>query len=155
MGGINDSEYEEFYGFCIDFEQRKGKPQEELQKEIEWDEYTISTYGEATKEWKEAKINLEEKKQELSRQIELSMGFGELGGILNNSEEDKIWKANGETRRQESVGNQLPTIEEEGAVISRDFGNDGDQTTLPEQHATDTDEKALGDDEMVGAKQSP
>ena len=59
------------------------------------------TYGEDTEEWKEAKINLEEKKRELSRQIELSLRFGELGEILNNSELAKIWKAYEETRRVE------------------------------------------------------
>ena len=119
-------------------EKRKEKHREELLKEIECDEYTISTYGGDTEEWEEANAKLEEKKRELSRQIELSLGFGELGGKLNNFEEDKIWTANGETRRRESVGNQLPTIREEeendfGAVISRDFGNGGDQRTLPEK----------------------
>ena len=35
--------------------------QEELQQEIEGDEYTISTYGGDTEEWKESNANLEEK----------------------------------------------------------------------------------------------
>ena len=62
----------EFYVFCIDFEQGKEKVQEELHRQIECDEYTISTYGEDTEEWKEANAKLEEKKRKLSRQIELS-----------------------------------------------------------------------------------
>ena len=37
---------------------------------------------------------------------------------MNNSEEDKIRNANKETRRQESVGDQLRTIQE----IENDFG---------------------------------
>ena len=86
---------------------------EELQKEIEGGEYNISTYGEDTEEWKEANAKLEENQKELSRQIELSLGFGELGGKANNFEEDKIWKENGETRRKECGGNQVPTIREE------------------------------------------
>ena len=52
------------------------------------------------------------KKNELSRHIELSWGFGGLREKLGNSEEDKIWKVDGETRKQEIVGNQLPTIQE-------------------------------------------
>ena len=50
----------------------------------------------------------------------------------------------------------IPTIPEEeigndfGSVISGDFGNGGDQITLPEQQETNTDEKALGDVEMGG-----
>ena len=97
---INDSECGEFYGFRIDAEQRKS--QEDLQKEIEGGEYTISTYGEDTEEWEEANRNLEEKKQELSRQIELSLWLGGLREILNNFEEDKIWNANKETSRMEA-----------------------------------------------------
>ena len=58
------------------FRTKKGEDQEDLQKEIECGEYTISTYGGDTEEWKEAEINLEAKKQELSREIELSLGFG-------------------------------------------------------------------------------
>ena len=65
----------EFYGFRSDFEQRKEKAHEELQKEIEWRRiYTISIYGGDTEEWKEANAKLEEKKQQLSRQIELILG---------------------------------------------------------------------------------
>ena len=61
-----------------------------------------------------------------------------MGEKLNNSEEDKIWKTNAEARRRERVGNQLPSIEEEiendfGAAISRDFGNGGGRSSLPEQ----------------------
>ena len=74
---------------------------------------------------------------------------------MNNSEEDKIWKENEETRRKESVGNQLPTTQEDeeaeeeeiangsATSISRDFGNGGDQSTLPEQQENNTDEKVL------------
>ena len=95
---INGSEDGEFYGFRIDSVQRKEKTQEELRTEIEGDEYTISTYGEDTDEWKEANAKLEEKKRELSRQSELSLRFGELGEKLNNFEEDKIWQ---EIKKQE------------------------------------------------------
>ena len=57
---------------------------------------------------------MEEKKDELSNQIELSLGFGELGEILNNFEEDKIWKENKESIMRESVGGQLHAIQEGG-----------------------------------------
>ena len=53
-----------------------------------------------TEEWKSAYAKLEEKKQELSRQMKLSLGFD------NNFEEDKIWTENEAIRRQESVGSQ-------------------------------------------------
>ena len=59
-------------------------------------------------------MNLEEKKEELSNQIELSFGFDELRTILNNFEEDKMRKANQELIRRGSVGSQLPTVREEG-----------------------------------------
>ena len=77
--GINDFEGEEVYGFRIDSEPRKEKVPEELQKEMECDEYTIATYEEDTEEWKEANAKLGEKQQELSRHIELSLGYGEFG----------------------------------------------------------------------------
>ena len=38
------------------------------------DGFTILTYGENTGEWGEANANLEEKKKELIKQIELKMG---------------------------------------------------------------------------------
>ena len=111
-GGISGCEDGEFYGFCSDFERRKAKVREELQKAIGCDLYTISTYGEDTEEWEESNAKLGGKKNELSRHIELSWGFGGLREKLGNSEEDKIWKVDGETRKQEIVGNQLPTIQE-------------------------------------------
>ena len=81
---------------CASISNKERKAQEELQKEIEGNEYTISTYGEDTEEWKDSNINLEAGKQELSRGIELSLRFGEFGRKLNNSEEDKIWEASEE-----------------------------------------------------------
>ena len=84
----------------------KGKVQEELRKEIEGGEYIISTFGENTEAWQEAKLNLGEMREELSKQIELSFGFEGLGAILGNFEEDKIRKASQELIMQESVGSQ-------------------------------------------------
>ena len=63
------------------FRAKKEKVQEELQKEIEGGEYTISTYGVDTEEWRDANAKLEEKKHELSRKVELSFRFEELGEI--------------------------------------------------------------------------
>ena len=62
----------------------------------------------------EANGNLE-KKKELSNQIELMLGFGELREKLNESAEGKFWKANGEDNRQEEVAITPPTIIEDGA----------------------------------------
>ena len=59
-------------------------------------------------EWKEAHEKLEEKKQELSRQIDLSWGFGELGGKLVDFEEDKIWTSNGGEERREKLQINYP-----------------------------------------------
>ena len=91
-------------------------------------------------EWKEAKLNLGEKKKvELSNQIGLGFGFGEW--VLGNSEEDKSWKANQELIRQESVGVQLHTIQEIendfGTAISGGLGNGGGQSSPLEQQETD------------------
>ena len=67
-------------------------------------------------------------------------------------------KAGEETRRRQSVGNQLPKIPEEeegkgndfGTAISKDFGNGGEQSTLPEHQDTVTDAKELGDVDLGG-----
>ena len=110
--------------------------QEELRNEIESMEYAISTFCEYTEAYVEGKLNLDEKKEELSNQIELSCGFGgELRTFLNDFEEDKMRKANQELIMRGSVGSQLPTIQEErggdfGAAISE---NGGDQSSLPER----------------------
>ena len=89
----------------------------------------------------EAKLDLEEKKKELNNQIELSCGFGELRTILNDFEVGKNWKMNKEIERQEEVGNQLSTIQEEWGnesrtAISEILDNDGDQSPTPERQAT-------------------
>ena len=83
----------------------------------------------------DAKLNLDEKQEELSKTIELSCGFEELRTMLNDfEEEDKIWGGNQELIRKESVESQLSTIRESendsGAAIS---GNGGDQSSPPEQ----------------------
>ena len=115
--GVSDSEDEEFYGFCSDSEQRKAKVQEELRNGIGISGYAISTFGENTEEWEEGKLNLEQKKDERSNQIELSVGFGELGSILNNFEEDKMWATSQESIRRESVESQLRKIQEEAENV--------------------------------------
>ena len=58
-GEINDSEREEFCGFCIDFEQMGFGV--ELRKAMELIGYVIATFGESTEEWEEAKLNSGEK----------------------------------------------------------------------------------------------
>ena len=84
---------------------------------------------------------------------------------MNNfEEEDKIWTSKEETRRRGSIGNQLPAIQEDtgeeenendfGKLISGDFGNDGDQITLPEQLETEADEKVFGNVLLGGANRS-
>ena len=98
----------------------------------------------------EANAKLEEKKRELSRQIELSLGFGELREKLDNSEEDKIWGAHAEERRHGKLEISYPQFLEKQkmkmiwAAIPNDFGNCGDPITLPEQQWASTEEKALG-----------
>ena len=75
-------------------------------------------------------MNLEEKTEELSKKIELSLVFEELRAILDNFEEDKMRHANQELVRRESVESLLRTIHEEfendsRAMISEDLGNGG------------------------------
>ena len=111
--------------------------------------YIISAFGENTEEWQVGKLNLSEKKEGLSNQVELSFGFGELGAILNNVEEDKIWKANQELIRRESVESQLRTIREETekdfrTAISGDLENSGGQSSLLEQKEANIGENVLG-----------
>ena len=53
------------------------------------------------------------KENELSKQIDLSCGFGELRRNLEDFEEMEKWKANEEIERQEEIENQPPTIQEE------------------------------------------
>ena len=135
----------------------KGRKVQELRKETVSIEYGISTFAENTDEWQVAKLNLEEKQEELSKQIELSVGFGELGEIMNNSAGDKFWNANQESIRRESVESQSRAIQEDrgddfGAVISGDLWNSGGRIALPEQQETDIGENVLGSVELGGAK---
>ena len=92
MVEISDFADGEFYGSASISSERR-KIQEELIKEIESKEYVIAAYGEDTEEYLEAKLDLEEKKNELYKQIELSCGFEELRKFPNEFEEDKIWKS--------------------------------------------------------------
>ena len=78
---------------------KREKIQEELRKEMEDREYVIDTYGEETEEYKEAKMDLGEKQNELYRQIELSCGFEELRRGLDDFEEAKKWKSSEEKRK--------------------------------------------------------
>ena len=56
-------------------------------------------------EWK---LNMDEQKEELSNQIELSCGFEVLRTILNDFEEDKMWMGNQELIRREALGANYP-----------------------------------------------
>ena len=92
----------------------------------------MDTYGGETEEYKEARMNWGGKENELNKQIGLSCGFEELRKNLDVFEEMKEERARGEIERQEKVGNQLPTIQEEnGEEMEMDFGeteeNDGGQ----------------------------
>ena len=44
--------------------------------------------------------------------------MGELRGHLGDFDDNKIWKAHGEAKRQEEVDRQLPTILEEAETVS-------------------------------------
>ena len=51
---VSEFEDDEFYGFCSDFEQKWSKIRTDLENGIGNEEYIINTFGEETKEWKEA-----------------------------------------------------------------------------------------------------
>ena len=55
---------------------RGNQNQEDSGNEIGRGEYAISTSGESAEAWREVKLNLEWKKEELSNEIELSLRFG-------------------------------------------------------------------------------
>ena len=99
-GGISDFEAGEFYGFASISNKERESPRRIIEGDRRKRLYHFDIWGD-TEEWKEANAKLEEKKRELSRQVELSSGFGELREKLNNSEEDKIFETNEETRRRE------------------------------------------------------
>ena len=101
--------------FC-DFEKKKEQTQSDFQKEVERNEFTISTYG-GTEECEESNANMGETK-ELINQIELRLGSDELRAKSNDWEEDKDWKTNEETKRQKEVEGILPTIQEEDGAGS-------------------------------------
>ena len=65
-----------FTVFAMILNRRRKKTQEALTNEMGDKEYAIGTYGEETEEYKEAKMDLGEKNNELNKQIELSCGFG-------------------------------------------------------------------------------
>ena len=101
----------------------------------------MDTYGEDTEEYMGSKLDLEEKGQELNKKIDLGCGSGELRTILSNFEAVENWKMGKEIEMKEQVGNQLPTIQEEGgnelwAAISEILDNDGDQSPAPAQQET-------------------
>ena len=50
-----------------------------MQKAVGCDEFDILNYCRNTDEWSESNANLEEKKKELSNQVELRTGCSELG----------------------------------------------------------------------------
>ena len=78
---INDFDGEEFYGFCSDFEQRKGKFAKNREKKLKAANiYIIPTYMGGYGRMERRKLNLGEKKEALSKKIELSLCFEELGG---------------------------------------------------------------------------
>ena len=62
-GGINDFEDGDSTVFRMGSEQRNGEVQEELQKEIEGNAYTVSTYGEDNGGWKESNAKLGERSE--------------------------------------------------------------------------------------------
>ena len=64
------SETKNCTGFA-EFRTEKDKIRTDLGKYIESNEFTILTYGENTEEWKEANANLEERRKEISNQIDL------------------------------------------------------------------------------------
>ena len=80
---------------------------------------------------------------------------GGLRTISNDSEADKNWKMNKEIERQEEVGHQLPTIQEEGgselgAAISEISDSDGGQS--PTQAHQDTNKETLENGELGGGE---
>ena len=93
---------------------KRKKIQEELRRGVGSNEYVIATYGVDTDEYLEAKLDLEEKQNELNKKIELSCGFEELRTILNDFEAFRNWKMNKEIERQGEIEHQLPIIQEEG-----------------------------------------
>ena len=76
----------------------------------------MDTYGEENEEYKEARMNWGERKNELNKQIELNCGIGELRKHLDVFEKMKEGEAMEEIERKEKVENQLPTIQEENEI---------------------------------------
>ena len=71
-------------------------------------------------------MDLEERKNELNKKIDLSCGFEELRRNLEVSEDMEEWKAMGEIERRGKVENQLPTIQEEnGNDLGAEFSEIG------------------------------
>ena len=85
----------------------------------------METYGEETEEYKEARMNWGERKNELNKQIELSCGFEELRLNLDVFEEMKEEKAMDEIERRKKVEYQLPTIQKENEM-GMDSGETGE-----------------------------
>ena len=84
-------------------------------------EYIISTYGEDTKEWKEATQKAHGMREELRVQFELGNSYEELRNQLEDWGEDKQWKAKEEMNRRADVERNLPTIPEVEEI--EDFEN--------------------------------
>ena len=94
-------------------------------------------------------MNSEDERGELSKKIELYLGSGgNWGEILSSLGEDRIRKTSKESLRRGSVGVSYSRFKKKAKMtpgrrfleIWKTMG----QSSLPEQHDTDVDEKELG-----------
>ena len=82
------------------FRTEKDNVETDFQKEVESNEFTITTYGGGPKN---GRNRMQIWKKELRNQIEFAWCFEELRGELGNSEEDKIWKAHEEQNGEKKL----------------------------------------------------
>ena len=115
---MSEFEGDEFDGFCGDFEQKWPKIRTDLEKGIGDKEYVINTLVENTEEWKEATQKAHDLRENLRVQFELKNSYEELRNQPEEWEEDKQWKARGESIRRANLERVLPTIPEERVKLT-------------------------------------
>ena len=105
--GFDDSD---FYGFCGDFEENKGRWQLEIEGDAKYQERELAIYNGGTGEWKEAQPMYRRLGGNLGRQISLSIGFGRLRGKLSDRGGFRIIIMRKSRQTRQEINKNLPSI---------------------------------------------
>ena len=84
----DDCDGAEFYGFCDDFWENIGRRPLEIEEDLKFQERELEIFNGDAEECEDAKTKYEMEKEDLQRQISLSLGFGGFRERLIERDED-------------------------------------------------------------------